>query len=369
MTYILTRPDRALAAVCATAVALCGFTSAGATAEMTPALKQLVAAASKEGKLNVAWGASSLGGPHGAQVMQDAMNKAYGTKLRIVWSPGPSMPNMGNQIAMRQANGLTSPTDVYLGFSRNYATLLKHDLFLSVPWKSYAPDRLTDEVVEQNGTLVKVVSATLGFTYNTKLAPFPPKRITDFLRPEWTGKVATTPYGAGFDQLAGEKVWGAERTLEFARKFRNQVGGFLRCSDSERLASGEFLALLFDCSGDSMKQAALNGAPLKRVIAVDAPIVSYFYLSVPKNSENPNVAKLYVTFALSREGQRIIYEEAASDLHLLPGSRVGTEIAEVEREAGVKFVNSDVAWQLRNKKGNAAQREAKKMMRQAGKRQ
>ena len=300
--------------------------------------------------------------------MQAAMNKAYGTNIEIVWSPGPSMPNMGNQIAMRQSNGLASPTDVYLGFSRNYATLLKHKLFLSAPWKSYSPDRLTDAVVEQNGTLVKVVSATLGFTYNTKLAPFPPKKISDFLKPEWKGKVATTPYGAGFDQLAGKKVWGAKRTLDFAEKFTNQVGGFLRCSDAERLSSGEFLALVFDCSGDSMKQAAREGAPLKRVIAVDAPIVSYFYLSVPKNSASPNAAKLYITFALSREGQQIIWKEAASDLHLLPGSEVAKEIAEVEKEAGVKFVNSDVDWQLNNKEGNAAQRDAKKMMRSARKR-
>ena len=368
MTYKNTRRNFAIASLLAGAIALGGIVLPAAAADMTPALKDLIAAANKDGKLNVSWGASSLGGPSGAKIMQAAMNKAYGTNIEIVWSPGPSMPNMGNQIAMRQSNGLASPTDVYLGFSRNYATLLKHKLFLSAPWKSYSPDRLTDAVVEQNGTLVKVVSATLGFTYNTKLAPFPPKKISDFLKPEWKGKVATTPYGAGFDQLAGKKVWGAKRTLDFAEKFTNQVGGFLRCSDAERLSSGEFLALVFDCSGDSMKQAAREGAPLKRVIAVDAPIVSYFYLSVPKNSASPNAAKLYITFALSREGQQIIWKEAASDLHLLPGSEVAKEIAEVEKEAGVKFVNSDVAWQLDNKEGNAAQSDAKKMMRSARKR-
>ncbi len=358
---------RLTAAIYVGAIALGGVALPAAAADMTPALKDLAAAANKEGKLNVSWGASSLGGPTGARIMQDAMNKAYGTNITITWSPGPSMPNMGNQIAMRQSNGLASPTDVYLGFSRNYATLKKHNLFLSAPWKSYSPDRLTDAVVEQNGTLVKVISATLGFTYNTRLAPSAPKKITDFLKPEWKGKVATTPYGAGFDQLAGENVWGAERTLDFAKKFTSQVGGFLRCSDSERLSSGEFLALVFDCSGDSMQQAARKGAPLKRVIALDAPIVSYFYLAVPKNSGSPDAAKLYITFALSRDGQKIIWQEAASDLHLLPGSEVAKEIAEVEREAGVKFVNSDVDWQLKNQKGNAAQREATKLMRQAGK--
>ena len=39
------------------------------------------------------------------------------------------------------------------------------NLFHSAPYKSYFPDRLTDAVVE-NDTYVKVVSATLGWTYN-----------------------------------------------------------------------------------------------------------------------------------------------------------------------------------------------------------
>lgn len=364
MTRISTRGGSALALL----TALTLGAGMAAAAEMTPALKELIAAAAKEGRVNISWGSNSLGGPVGAKRFEEGMQKAYGVDIKVSWSPGPSMPNMGNQIAMRQANGLPSPTDVYLGFSRNYGTLLKHKLFLSAPWKSYAPDRLTDAVVEQNNTLVKVVSATLGFSYNAKLAPFPPTKITDFLRPEWKGKIATTPYGAGFDQLAGKDVWGAKRTIAFAKKLTNQVGGFLRCSDSERLSSGEFLALIFDCSGDSMKQAARHGAPLKRVIAADAPIVSYFYLSVPKNSGHPSAAKLYITFALSRAGQKIIWEEAASDLHLLPGSHVGEEIAAVEKAQGIKFVNSDVAWQIANKKGNAAQRQARKILRQARKR-
>ncbi len=346
------------------ALALGGAANA---AKMTPALKKLIAAAEKEGELQVMWGASSMGGPKGAKAFAQHMNKIYGINITIKWAPGPSMPRMGNRIAMRHANGLPSPSDVYMGFSRNMGTLLKHKMFQSAPWGEYAPGRLTDRIVEQNGTMLKILTALVGFTYNKKLAPSVPTRVSDFLKPEWKGKVATTPYGAGFDQLAAKEAWGADRTIAFAEKFTNQIAGFIRCSEAERLSSGEFLALIFDCSGDSMKKAIERGAPLARVVPPDVPIVSYFYFGVPKNAVHPNMAKLFITYALSEEGQRKVYEMTGGDLHLFPGSVIRKQVMGLEKKYGIKFKSADVAWQIANKSGNAAQRKAKKIMRKARK--
>lgn len=336
-------------------------------ADMSPELKALAAAADKEGEVLVMWSASTMGGPKGAKVFQDKMNAAFGTSLKVKWAPGPSMPNMGNRVAMSYANGLKSPTDVYMGFSRNMATLKKHKLFISAPYGKYFPGWLDDRVVEQNGTLVRVMSVTLGFTYNTKLAPFPPTKVSDFLAPGWKGKVATTPYAAGFEQLASNNVWGPKKALSFVSKFTNQIAGFMRCSEAERLTSGEFLALVFDCSGDSMERAIAKGAPLKRVVPADAPLVSYFYFAVPKNAVHPNAGKLMAAYAGSKEGQRVVYQLTLGDVHTLPGSVLGGEIAALEKKFGTKFVNADVSWQLANKAGNAAQRKAKKIMRKARK--
>lgn len=335
--------------------------------EISPALKKLAAAADKESELLVMWGASTLGGPDGAKVFQNAINKRFGTNLKIKWAPGPSMPRMGNRVAMSAANGLKSPTDVYMGFSRNMATLHKHKLFYSAPWGEYYPGWLDERVIEQNNTLVRVISVTLGFTYNTKLAPFTPTKVSDLLKPGWQGRVATTPYAAGFEQLAAEEVWGPKRALAFVEKFSHQVAGFIRCSEAERLTSGEFLALMFDCSGDSMKRAIDKGAPLARVVPADAPLVSYFYLGVPRNAVHPNAGKLFAAFAGSKEGQRIVFQEAKGDVHLLPGSETGKLIASLEKKYGTKFVNADVNWQLANKAGNAAQRKARNMLRKARK--
>lgn len=354
----------AVAAILAT-VAISGH--APAMAEVSPALRELVTAAGKEGELRIMWSANTMGGPGGAKAFEAAMNKTYGTNIAIKWSPGPSMPNMGNQIAMRHTNKLESPTDVYIGFSRNLAALDQHALFQPAPWSDYMPGRITSDIVEQGGTMVKITTATLGFTYNVKLAPSVPERVSDFLKPEWKGKVATTPYGAGFDQLAAADAWGKAKAVDFAKQFTNQVAGLIRCSEAERLSSGEFLALIFDCSGDSMEQAIAKGAPLKRIIAPDVPLVSYFYFAVPKNARNPNAAKLFITHALSKDGHKLVYDQTGSDLHLLPGTVAEKAIREVEQKHSMKFKSADVAWQIANTEGNTAQVEIQKILRSARK--
>ena len=116
----------------------------------TAAMTALAAAAEKEGEILLTWSSDSLGGGEGAKAFEAAINAAYGTHIHIRWTPGPAMPNVGNQIAMAHANNLPSPTDAYLGFSRDLGTLLKYDVFLQAPWSDYAPDRLTDAVVEKN---------------------------------------------------------------------------------------------------------------------------------------------------------------------------------------------------------------------------
>jgi ABC-type Fe3+ transport system substrate-binding protein len=331
------------------------------TVSMTPQLKELAAAANKEGELLVTWSSGTMGGPQGAKAFEDGINKAYGTKIKVKWAPGPSMPNVGNQIAMRFGSGLSSPTDVYLGFSRNMAQLLKYDMFLSAPWGDYLPGRLTDRIVERN-TYIKIVSATLGWTYNAKLAPSKPEHLEDFLKPEWKGKVATTAFGGGFDQIGAKDAWGQDRAIEFAKKFSQQVGGFMRCNEMDRLSTGEFLALVTDCSGDSARDAMKAGAPLGRVLAPDIPIISYFYFAVPKNAEHPNLGKLFSVFASSVEGQQVIFDQTSGNLHLYPESPEAKEVKDVEDKYNFKFKDADIEWQTTNDEGNGAQQQVEKIL-------
>ena len=336
------------------------FTTLGGAAtlaqELTPAMKELVAAANKEREIVVTWSSNTLGGPDGAKLFEQRMAKLYGSTVRIKWSPGRSMPEVGNEIAMRYTNGLPSPSDVYYGFSRNMADLLKYDLFVKVPWKDYDPDRLTSDIVEKD-SFVKVQTAYTGLAVSNKFAPYIPTSLNDLLKPEWKGKIATTSYGAGFEMLSSKDMWGAEKTIEWAKAFSNQVSGLLRCSDIDRLLSGEFAALVTDCGGTSTMEAIADGAPMTHVITPETAIVSFFYLAVPKNAAHPNAAKMLTVYLLSLEGQKNIGSmRGGMDVHLLPESKTGDRIRKLEAEWGKKFVNADVAWQLGNEEGNKAQR-------------
>jgi ABC-type Fe3+ transport system substrate-binding protein len=337
------------------------------TAKMSPALKALAAAADKEGTVIFQGSTSSWGGPDGAKEIGDRINKAYGTHITVRWAPGTSFPEDGNAIAVALRNNLPSPTDVYFGFSRNMAVFGKIGMFQDAPWKDYDPVRLDDQIVEQ-GKYVKIFSGTLGFSYNSDHAPSKPEQLSDFLKPEWKGKFGTTAFAAGFDALSAKEAWGPEKSLAFAKQFITNAGGFMLCTDFDRLASGEFAAFVTDCGGGNLQRAAAEtGAPVIRVIAPEYPLISFFYLGVPKNAVHPNAAKLLITYLSSPEGQKVTYDMNIADVHLFPDSRMRADVETVEKRFGFKYGIADVAWQETNAAGNAAQQEVAKLFRQSGK--
>ena len=364
-------PTRARALVVAlTAFAVTALWSSAGTAQtatMAPALKELAAAADKEGTVIFQGSTTTWGGAEGAKRLGDRINKAYGTHITVKWVPGTSFPEDGNAIAVALKNNLPSPTDVYFGFSRNMAVFGKISMFQSAPWKDYDPARLGDDLVEQ-GKYVKIFSGTLGFSYNSEYAPSKPEQLSDFLKPEWKGKFGTTAFAAGFDQLAAKEAWGPEKAIEFGKKFIANAGGFMLCTDFDRLASGEFAAFVTDCGGGNLQRMAKEtGAPIVRVITHEMPLISFFYLSVPTNAVHPNAAKLLIVYLTSPEGQKYTYDQNLADVHLYPDSRMRGEIEAVEKKFGFKFGIADVAWQETNAAGNAAQQEVAKLFRQGGK--
>lgn len=339
---------------------------AAQTVTMTLALKTLIEAADKEGQVAVLGTADSWGGPKGAKVIEERLNKTFGTHITIKWSPTTSFPETGNQIALSYRANMPSPTDVYISVGRNLAQLEKFDLFRPAPLSDYMPSRAGGDVVE-DGKYVKLYTGTLGFGYNTAQAPSKPETLLDFLKPEWKGKIATTAFGSGFEQLASKDAWGPEKTLDYAKKLVAQIGGLMLCTEPERIASGEFLALVTDCSGGITVRAAAAGAPLARVIAPDNPIVNYGYGSVPKNAAHPNAAMLYILYLLSEDGQQLTWSMNYLDLDFLPGSHSSGQLREVEKKYGFKFIKGDVAWQKTNDAGNATQAEVAKIIQNVGK--
>jgi ABC-type Fe3+ transport system substrate-binding protein len=322
--------------------------SAGATAaaqEMSPALKELAAAAGREGALTLSWSQTTLGGSQGAARLQAAMNKMFGTNIRINFVPGPDMARIVNQLATEYEAGQKAHVDIVLGAAPQIAPVVKLDFLEAVDWRQYLPDRITPQMVELDGRIIRIVTGLSGVTYNSQLAPMKPTVLDDFLKPAWKGKIASTPYAAGFDVLLADDVWGRERTLAYVRALTRQIAGVIRCGEAERVATGEYLALVMDCTGQDALLWQEKGAPLAQMMPLDAAQQRYYYFAVPKHAQHPNAAKLYTAFILTPEGQKLSYDTWKTDLHFMPGSRMGAMVADFQH-SGVKFKEVTVDWWL-----------------------
>lgn len=326
------------------AVAVLTLLDTSAIAQEIPAdLDALVAAADEEGELYLAWSEASLGGSAGADRLESEINAAYGTSLDIHYVPYAGLARIGGQLASELAAGEPAFTDIWFATAAQIAPLKDQDLLIAPPWSELAPDRMTDEVVDNDGKSVRIATGLSGADYNTQLAPFVPTKLTDFLAPEWKGKLATTPYAASFDVLSADDVWGPEKTLDYVTKLSGQIAGMIGCAGSERLALGEFAGLVMNCMGQFAPIWAERGAPVARMIPRDAAARRYYYMSVPKHARNPNAATLFIHYILSDEGQDTLWDLEHLDLHSLPGSKTAAEIDALEAD-GVTFTDVTVEW-------------------------
>ena len=183
-------------------------------------------------------------------------------------------------------------------------------------------------MVEGDSQSLRVFSGLPGTPYNKTRVPKNemPKTLKDFLKPFWKGKIASTPYVTGLNLLAAKELWGREAALDYVKQFSKQVAGLIRCNEMDRVVTGEFLALVMDCNGARTFELQAQGAPLEHVIPADGAMIRHFYLNIPKNAEHPNAAKLFTTFLLTKEAQKLLWESDFSDLYMFPESQLGQKV-------------------------------------------
>jgi iron(III) transport system substrate-binding protein len=311
--------------------------------EMNVALKELAAAAGREGTVTLSWSQSTLGGSQGAARFQAAINKAFGTNIHVNFLPGPDMARVVNQVATEFSAGQKAHVDIVLGAAPQIAPVVKVNFFDPIDWRQYLPGRITPDMIELDGRIIRIVTGLSGVTYNAQLAPMKPTRLDDFLKPEWKGKIASTPYAAGLDVLLAEDVWGKDKTVTYVRALARQIAGVMRCGETERVATGEYLALVMDCTGQDALLWQEKGAPVAQLMPLDAAEQRYYYFAVPKNAQHPNAAKLFTIFLLTEEGQRLAYDTWKIDLHFMPNSKMGAMVDDY-RKRGVKFKEVTTQW-------------------------
>jgi len=241
--------------------------------------------------------------------------------------------------------------------------LIKRKVLLAYPWTKYLPGRIVPDMVEADGTVIRVATGLGGVTYNTKLVPGgkQPTSLDDFLKPEWKGKIASTPYAASFDTLSANGVWGQKKTLAYVTKLAKNIRGLIRCGEGERIATGEIIALVMDCSGETAERWSAKGAPVAQFLSPDAAIKRHFYLGVPKNSAHKNAAALYAVFMMTPEGQKIVWDTWYLDSDLFPESHIGKQVRELEKK-GAKFAAASIAFQAEHPEINKLKKKLVKIL-------
>ena len=278
-------------------------------------LPELLEAAKSEGQLNLVAQANVWGGVEGARKLEQAFSQKYKLDAKIRFAPGPNMPTMASRLLTEtKANQVTS-TDLYVGAEAHAPLITSGGVVDPFPWTKVFP-HITQQMVELDNRVLLATTRFPGVSYNAKLVSKDdvPRRLDDLLNPKWKGKIASTPIAVSFDRVAD--VLGYAKVKEFLQKFTKQIGGLIQCGEMERLASGQFLLLAFDCGDYVAEQAKARGMPVESEILEDAAHTGHFYLAVPKNSAHPNLATLFAGFLLSREGQQAFWDiqKSASDL-------------------------------------------------------
>jgi ABC-type Fe3+ transport system substrate-binding protein len=347
------------AAISATALAAC---PAGAQ-ELSPEMKAVVAEANKEGTLKVIWPGNLLGGARGLATIEQNVNKMFGSQVKMSHTPTGSLIQLGFQIANEAKANTPAGTDVYIAVANVLPMLTQNKLLVAVPWQKLLPGRITDRIVELDGAALKLASTMYGVTYNTKLLPNVPRTLEGFLAPGLKGKLATNPQGVGFDVLAANEVMGREKTLDYAKRFSAQVAGLINCTDQNRVGTGEFVAMMFDCGPIDAIKMKEAGLPVDQVLLKDHTTLSYFYGAIPANAAHPNAAKLLIAYLVTEEGQRLQWELWREDLHLLPGSKLAERLDAAIKD-GSKPLEVNASWYANHPEVDATRPDLLKIIRE-----
>ncbi|HXV84417.1 MAG TPA: extracellular solute-binding protein [Candidatus Binatia bacterium] len=342
--------------------------AAAAESGKAPNIADLVSKAKKETTLRAQWGADTLDGGPGLKKIVAAMNKKYGLNLQPSFTPGANMQGMMAKITREVAAGQPASSDVYFGNSQSMLQAMENQPLMPMDWRALIERKFLaepgfDPVVPGN-IGVAMASTLVGAIYNSNLVKGNdiPRKLEDLMNPKWKGKIASTPYAAGFREFAMPELLGKEKIVDFVKKYSKHIGGLIRCGEMDRITSGEFLILGLACGDQEVNIAERKGIPLGYAIMADATISHTRYSGVPKNSRAPNAAALFIAFLHTAEGQKLMWDIDGLDFHLYPESNQKKKL-DAAKAKGAKVVISSPQWLNKNKHYDDTQTELEKILR------
>src|SRR6266498_1364744 len=190
-------------------------------------------------------------------------------------------------------------------------------------WRRLFP-AITEAQVSSDGNFVGVAYSLRAFVYNPSLVPAErvPKDWPDCLDPYWKGKLVVDTRPNTFATLS--KVWGEQKTLEYAERLRNNQPIWKRGQPESlvQIAAGEY-SMFCGISYHTVNGAMRRDSKVKLALSWPrgVPVSVSTTMTVLKGAKSPNAALLLAGWLASPEGQKS-YEQIgrASPFGVLPNS-------------------------------------------------
>jgi iron(III) transport system substrate-binding protein len=269
---------------------------AGEAADFMPSA-DLLATATKEGKL-VLYTANFLDTEQA--VVKRFSERFPGIKIEIVRGPtGQLITRIKTEAA---ANRMIA--DV-IDISDRLQARAMIDLF-----SPYAPPNAADypEIARTGDRLWPRSGNAWTIAYNSELVKDPPKSWADLVKPEFGRQLGQTVVVAGggpfnramFERkVLGEDYWAKQAALR-PRLYPSQAPMV------DAMIRGEIVVA--PLVTNLAIPLAVQGAPIKWFFGPEGVPVTVFCAGIAKGAANPNAAKLFMDWALSREGQALMVE-------------------------------------------------------------
>jgi putative spermidine/putrescine transport system substrate-binding protein len=304
-------------------------TGAGSAAKATSAadfggMDKLVAAAKKEGQLNVIalppdW--ANYG----------AIIKAFGDKYGIkVNSAQPDASSQDEINAANQLKGQGGAPDVFdLGTAVALANTAKF-----APYKVATWGDVPDALKEASGTWINDYGGYMSIGFDAGKVPAP-TTVTDLLKPAYKGKVALngdpTQAGAAFNGVVmaalgnGGSADDISKGVDFFAQLK-KAGNFLPVDPTPAtIESGQTPVVIdWDYLNVAQGQKLTGKLTWKTVVPANAVVGSYYVQAVSADAPHPAAARLWQEFLFSDDGQNLWLKGGARPVRADAMQKAGT---------------------------------------------
>jgi len=195
--------------------------------------------------------------------------------------------------------------DVLSGSGEMYAPLVEKKLV--VPYRSAETKAYDASMIGRDGEWIAYHTNTYVLGVNTRLVKSEqaPRSYEALLDAKWKdGKISLD--SDAYPILIGlRQAWGKEKAVNYLKRLAAQSPVVKRGNDErvQLTAAGEYPLVMAYASG--IARVAQKGAPMESV-ALDPVVVQVNPLQVAARAPHPNAARLFIDFALSKEGQEMV---------------------------------------------------------------